>query len=415
MRRWQGMPMKTAKPCILTINSGSSSIKFALFEADAALLRLLQGGVRRIGLPQTSLWMQGSDPIHGFSRQLPASAPALVVAALVQLIDTSLADLALVAVVHRIVQGGPGYSAPQWITAAMIEQLQRLTAFDPEHLPLEILLIEAFQSRFALVPQLACFDTAFHHELPRIAQLLPIPRRFEAQGLRRYGFHGLSYAFLMQELARLAGPDAAQGRVILAHLGSGASLAAVYEGKPMDTSMSFTPASGLPMSTRSGDLDPGLLCYLALAEGLDARQLNHMVNFESGLLGVSGTSPDMGELLAREAGDVRAAEAVALFCYQTKKWIGSFTAVLGGLDALIFSGGIGENAPLVRARICEGLGFLGLELDTSRNLASADVISGSNSRVTVRVIKTDEEVMMAQLFLRFSAIGNGGTGKHHVH
>jgi acetate kinase len=242
----------------------------------------------------------------------------------------------------------------------------------------------------------ACFDTAFHHDLPRVARMLPIPRRYEALGVRRYGFHGLSYAYLMGELASLAGTEVAQGRVILAHLGNGASLAAVHDGKPVDTSMSFTPTAGVPMSTRSGDLDPGLLWYLARTEGLDARQFNVMVNSQSGLLGMSETSSDMCDLLDREARDVRAAEAIALFCYQVRKWIGGFAAALGGLDTLVFAGGIGENAPLIRERICEGLGFLDIKLDQERNAENAALISTETGRVKVRVIRTDEALMIAR-------------------
>ena len=282
---------------------------------------------------------------------------------------------ALTAVGHRVVHGGPKYSQPQRITAEMVEELHRLSPVDPEHLPEEILLTEAFHRRFPDLPQVACFDTAFHHDLPRVARMLPIPRRYEAQGVRRYGFHGLSYEFLIGELARLAGAEAAQGRVILAHLGNGASLAAVRDGKSMDTSMGFTPNAGVPMSTRSGDLDPGLVWYLVRTEQMSAKQFNEMVNFQSGLLGISETSSDMRDLLERETRDVRAAEAVALFCYQIKKWIGAFAAALGGLDTLVFAGGIGENAPAVRARICDGLGFLGIELDEKRNAANEGVIS----------------------------------------
>jgi len=303
---------------------------------------------------------------------------------------------ALTGIGHRVVHGGPTYSHPQRVTPEMIEVLSRLSPFDPEHLPEEIMLIEAVRRRFPGLPQVACFDTAFHQALPRVARLLPIPRRYEALGVRRYGFHGLSYAFLMRELARLAGPEAAQGRVILAHLGNGASLAAVRDGKPVDTSMGFTPASGVPMSTRSGDLDPGLFSYLARADGLDAKEFNEMVNRRSGLLGVSETSSDMRDLLEREAQDVRAAEAVALFCYQVKKWIGAFAAALGGLDTLVFAGGIGEHAPVVRARICDGLGFLGIGLDEGRNTAGEGTISTADSPVVVRVIRTDEERMIAE-------------------
>ena len=312
---------------------------------------------------------------------------------------------ALTAVGHRVVHGGPKYCEPALITKEMVEELRQLKPFDPEHLPEEIQLTEAFHHRFPDLPQVACFDTAFHHDLPRVARLLPIPRRYEAQGVRRYGFHGLSYAFLMEELARLAGAEAAQGRVILAHLGNGASLAAVHHGKPVDTSMSFTPTAGVPMSTRSGDLDPGLVWYLARTEQIGAKQFNEMVNFQSGLLGVSETSSDMRDLLDHETQDVRAAEAVALFCYQVEKWIGAFAAALGGLDTLVFAGGIGENAPAVRARICDGLAFLGLELDEKHNAANAGVISAAASRVSVRVIRTDEELMIAKTVCRVLGLG----------
>jgi len=304
------------------------------------------------------------------------------------------------AVGHHVVHGGPKYSEPQRITADMVEELRRLSPFDPEHLPEEIQLTEAFHRRFPDLPQVVCFDTAFHHDLPRVARLLPIPRRYEAQGVQRYGFHGLSYAYLMEELAHLAGMEAARGRVILAHLGNGASLAAVRDGKPVDTSMSFTPAAGVPMSTRSGDLDPGLVWYLARTEKMGAKQFNEMVNFQSGLLGVSETSSDMRDLLECESQDVRAAEAVALFCYQVRKWIGAFAAALGGLDTLVFAGGIGENAPVVRARICAGLGFLGIELEEKRNAANEGVISAAAGRIAVRVIRTDEELTIARSVCR---------------
>jgi acetate kinase len=282
----------------------------------------------------------------------------------------------------------------------MMEELHDLEPFDPEHLPEEILLAEAFHRRFPDLLQVACFDTAFHRDMPRVARILPIPRRYDRKGVQRYGFHGLSYSFLMEELERLAGPKAVRGRVILAHLGNGASLAAVQDGKPIDTSMGLTPTAGIPMSTRSGDLDPGITWFLARTEKMSAKKFNEMVNFQSGLLGVSETSSDMRDLLSREKEDSRAAEAVALFCYQVKKWIGAFTAVLGGLDTLIFTGGIGENAPAVRARICDGLEFLGIELEENQNAANAGVISAGDSRVAVRVIRTDEEVMIAKMVCR---------------
>lgn len=387
--------MKPANPRILTINGGSSSIKFAVFEATGSLHRILGGSIDQIGLPNATLRVKGLTKADSFSRPIDAQNYTVAVPTLIDWIKECCGKDGLSAVGHRVVQGGPKYCKPQRMTEEMVEELRRLTPFDPEHLPGEVLLTEAFHRHFPDLPQVACFDTAFHHDLPCVARLLPIPRRYESQGVRRYGFHGLSYAFLMKELARLAGSEAAQGRVVLAHLGNGASLAAVRDGKSIDTSMSFTPTAGVPMGTRSGDLDPGLVWYLACTDGIDANQFNEMVNFKSGLLGLSETSSDMRELLEREIQDVRAAEAVALFCYQVKKWIGAFAAALGGIDTLIFAGGIGENAPIVRARICEGLEFLGIELEDKQNATNEGLISSNTSRVSVRVIHTDEEWMIA--------------------
>jgi acetate kinase len=271
--------------------------------------------------------------------------------------------------------------------------------YDPDHLRREIGLIEAFRQRHPKLPQIACFDTAFHRTMPRVAKLLPIPWRYATKGVERYGFHGLSYTYLMEELGRLD-PAATKGRVILAHLGSGASLAAVHLGKSIDTSMGFTPTAGLVMGTRSGDLDPGLIYYLERTERMTIKQFQHMVNHESGLLGVSGTSSDLRDLCASEATHIRAAEAVDLFCYQAKKWIGSFAAALGGLDTLVFAAGIGENAPLIRQRICDGLEFLGVKLNQKLNAKNASLISSSAGRVKVRVIRTDEELMIARSVTR---------------
>jgi acetate kinase len=388
--------MKPVNPRILTINGGSSSIKFAVFEAGDPLRRILEGGVQRIGLPEATFVVKGLNQSDNFSRLVTAPDHTVAVGILMDWIEERIRRGELTAVGHRVVHGGPKYSKPQRITAEMVDDLRQLSPFDPEHMPEEILLTEAFHRRFPDLPQVACFDTSFHHDLPRVARLLPIPRRYEAQGVRRYGFHGLSYAFLMRELARLGGTEAAHGRIILAHLGNGASLAAVRDGKSIDTSMSFTPTAGVPMSTRSGDLDPGLVWYLARTEKMSDKQFNEMVNFQSGLLGVSEISSDMHDLLDHETQDVRAAEAVALFCYQIKKWIGAFAAALSGLDTLVFAGGIGEKAPVVRARICEGLGFLGIELEEKRNVANEGVISIDASRVKVRVIHTDEELMIAE-------------------
>ncbi len=393
--------MKSAASSILTINGGSSSIKFAQFEAHGLLPRILKGSIDRIGSAATFA-VESRDRSDSFSRSVTAPDHAAAVGILMEWVADGRDELA--AVGHRVVQGGPNFSEPQRITAEMIAELHRLSPFDPEHLPEEILAIEAFESRFPRVPQVACFDTAFHHDLPRVAKLLPIPRRYEAKGVRRYGFHGLSYEFLMGELARLDGADAANGRVVLAHLGSGASLAAVRGGKSIDTSMAFTPASGVPMGTRSGDLDPGLVSYLARTDDMDASRFDAMVNFRSGLLGVSETSSDMRDLLECETRDVRAAEAVSLFCYQVRKWIGAFAAALNGMDTLIFAGGIGENAAPIRARICDGLQFLGIEVDQQRNANNAAMISADSGRVRIRVIRTDEELVIARGVARVIAL-----------
>jgi len=387
---------------VLTINGGSSSIKFAVYElgaADEAPRRMLAGQLDRVGQPDTRLLVHDStDSANAPSSQPVAAAdqPAAV-RFLLNWLARQPVFAAVEAIGHRVVHGGPAHQQPELVTPALLADLRQLIAYDPDHLPGAIALIEAFQERHPRLRQVVCFDTAFHQSMPLVAQLLPLPRRFAAQGLRRYGFHGLSYTYLLGELGRRAGPAVAAVRVILAHLGSGASLAAVLGGQPQDTSMGFTPAGGLVMGTRPGDLDPGLLSYLLQTENLTPEQLSQLLNHESGLLGISETSADMRDLLAAQATDPRAAEAVALFCYQARKWVGAFAAVLGGLDTLVFSGGIGEHAPEVRAGICEGLGFLGLELDAARNAAPTGVISAAGSRVTVHVIPTDEERVIAEL------------------
>ena len=381
---------------VLAVNAGSSSIRFALYDATEPLLRHLRGKIDRIGLSGTTLTVDDSAGAGTQSRAIDARDHSGAASALIDWLEMARLLPAVKAVGHRVVHGGPRYSAPERVDDELVQALRGISAYSPEHLPGEIDLIERFSRRFPSVPQVACFDTAFHRDMPRIAQLLPIPRRFNEKGIRRFGFHGLSYAFLMQELERVAGTDASRGRVILAHLGNGSSLAAVRHGKSVDTTMAFTPAAGVPMSTRSGDLDPGLAWYLAQSESMSAEQFHRMVNHESGLLGISETSSDMRDLLSREADDVRAAEAVALYCYQVMKSIGAFAAALGGLETLVFSGGIGENTPVIRRRICERLGYLGVALDENRNTANKDVMSAAAGTVTVRMIRTDEEAMIAR-------------------
>jgi len=386
---------------VLTLNSGSSSIKFALFRVGPPLERVLTGKFERVGLPDGELAVMDVATGHRERRAVPTSNHAACVRPLLELLGSRISLSAIRAIGHRVVHGGLRYRTTQRVTGEMIADLHRFSQFVPDHLPSGIMLMEAVGKEYPQVPQVACFDTAFHNDMPRVAKLLPIPRCYDAEGIQRYGFHGLSYGYLMEELERTAGAAAARDRVVLAHLGNGASMAAVRDGKCMDTTMAFTPTAGLVMSTRTGDLDPGLFAYLARVKGMTGEQFHHMINKQSGLLGVSETSPDVRDLLARESTDVRAAEAVALFCYHAKRWLGALAAALGGLDTLVFAGGIGENAAVIRARICDGLGFLGIELDLARNEANAPVISNGRSRATVRVIRTDEELHIAKTVVNF--------------
>ena len=396
--------MTSASSCVLTINSGSSSIRFSVYEAGETPRRRLDGKIDRIGLSDTNLIVNDPAKEPQAPRRLNATEHRTAVGFLLDWLEAHPVFASINAAGHRVVHGLK-HSEPERVTPKLLAELHRITPYAPDHLPREVGLIEALLERHPKLPQVACFDTAFHRTMPRVARLLPIPRRYAAKGVERYGFHGLSYDYLMEELGRLD-PAASKARVILAHLGNGASLAAVRSGKSIDTSMGFTPAAGLVMSTRTGDLDPGLVYYLARTERMSSAQFQRMVNHESGLLGVSGTSSDMRELIAQEAGDERAAEAVALFCYETKKWIGSFAAALGGLDTLVFAGGIGENAPLIRERICNELGFLGIELDKKRNAKNAPLISADAGRVKVRVIRTNEEAMIARSVTRVLNLGS---------
>jgi len=357
---------------LLTINGGSSSIKFAVYQVGQSPVKILGGNVERIS-------MDAGD----------------AAGQLVELLQERLGNMPIAGVGHRVVHGGPGLLEHQLITPAVLEELRKTIPLDLAHLPHEIALIEALAKHYPAVPQIVCFDTAFHRHMPRVAQLLPIPRRYDRDGVRRFGFHGLSYTYLMDELARID-PAAAKGGVIMAHLGSGASMAAVRDGKPIDTTMGFTPTAGLVMGTRPGDLDPGVLAYLSRMEKWSPGAMDEFINRYCGLVGVSETSNDMRDLIERRATDIRAAEAIELFCYHARRWIGALAANLSGLDTLIFSGGIGEHAVEVRAEICAGLEFLGIQLDDTRNAASAGVISAANSAVTVRMIATNEELVIAK-------------------
>ena len=399
-----------AKAYVLALNAGSSSLKFALFDAYAPSTPIVSGAFNGIGSTLATFTLKRVTGETLECAAIPALDHVGGLAYLLDRISAVSGCTAFVAVGHRVVHGGLHYRDPRRVDSTMLAELKRISAFNPVHLPCEIALMDVITAKFPQTVQVACFDTAFHSQMPRVAKMLAIPRRYEAIGVQRYGFHGLSYTGLMEEVGRVAGAQAANGRVILAHLGQGSSMAAVRGGQGIDTSMGFTPAAGLMMGTRSGDLDPGLISFLAQTERMSPAEFDHMINRESGLLGVSETSSDMQELLARETNDPRAAEAVTLFCYQAKKLIGAYAAALGGLDTLVFAGGIGENAPLVRARICQGLEFLGLELDASRNAANEEVISSDDSRVVVRVIPANEERVIARSVC--SVLGLGPSTKN---
>jgi acetate kinase len=381
---------------ILTINSGSSSIKLSLYEMGPAERLLVSGNLERIGL-RAGLF-QVSDT-HGKTiidehTDLPDHEAALK--RLFDWLEQHEPGKNLDAVGHRVVHGGPKYNQPHRVTPALIADLKEMVPLAPDHLPHEIKAIRATSRSYPELVQVVCFDTAFHHHMPKLAQMVALPRHYQHAGMRRYGFHGLSYEYILQELRKEAGDDVADGRVIIAHLGNGASMAAVLDGISVDTTMGFTPAGGLVMSTRSGDLDPGVLVYLLEEKGLRPSGLNDLINQQSGLLGVSGISSDMRDLLNQEQNEPHAREAVDLFCYQASKNLGALAAVLGGVDSLIFTAGIGENSPVVRQRICQNLSFLGIQLDEERNTANAAIISPENSRVRVRVMKTNEDLMIAR-------------------
>ncbi len=388
--------MKPTKAFILVVNAGSSSLKFALYERALTLLEIFKGSFEGIGASCASLKIKSStdaDTFINFNKPLDHRAATLH---LIDWLNERVHASELIAIGYRIVHGGSNFDEPTEVTSQVLREIRKLSTIDPDHAPLELELIEKFKQVFASVPQWACFDTSFHRNLPLVSRLLPIPLRYEEKGIRRYGFHGISFEYLMSEFVRIASDQREHRRVIIAHLGSGVSLAAVSHGKSIDTTMSFTPNSGVPMATRSGDLDPSLFSYLSTTEGMTDQAFNKMVCLESGLLGLSETSADMRELLEAEKTDHRAADAVALFCYHIKKTIGAYAAVLGGVDTLIFSGGIGENSPEIRERICKGLDFLGIALDEQENRSGSQVISESGGRARVRVIRTDEERQIAE-------------------
>ena len=381
---------------ILAINRGSSSLKFAIYNMGQSETLVLSGGMNKLDSSIGFFHVRDANGKNLVDKQLNLTAQNGDIGTFLTWLKGNAAGKNLDAIGYRVVHGGTKFNQTNLVTPGLMALLKEIVPFAPDHLPQEIRIIETVGKAYPTLKHVACFDTAFHRSMPDLAQVFALPRSLRDEGVIRYGFHGLSYDFIMNELKNEAGRDVANGRVIIAHLGSGASMAAVRSGKSIETTMGFTPAGGLMMSTRSGDLDPGIILYLLEQQGLSSSCVREMLNKQSGLLGVSGLSSDMEELLEKEAENPYAAEAVELFCYQAKKFLGAFAAVLGGLDTLVFTAGIGENSSVIRWRICKDMNYLGISLDSSRNGVNAPVISCENSPVTVRVMKTNEELMIAR-------------------
>jgi acetate kinase len=388
--------------CVLTINSGSSSLKFAVFPIGAAERPVLKGKAERIGIDGSSFHAVDDAGREVANERRPLSGHEAALKLVLECARSAMPN-SLAAVGHRLVRGGIQDKDPERVTPELMGRIRELIPYLPNHLPHQVAAVDAVEKFDSTLAQVVCFDTAFHRTMPRVAQLYALPRDLLDEGILRLGYHGLSYEFVTGELARQAGDPAARGRVVIAHLGNGCSMAAVREGRSIDTTMGFTPTSGLVMSSRSGDLDPGVILYLMEHRKLTTAAVSDLINQKAGLAGVSGGSSDMRDLLAREDADPHAAEAVELFCYQARKFLGGLAAVLGGIDTLIFTGGIGENAPEIRKRICEGMGHLGLAVDTRANEAGAPLISSGESRAAIRVIPTNEELMIARHTIRVIA------------
>ena len=380
-----------ARHTILCINVGSSSCKFALYSVSGGAESIVaEGAADRIGSSGGKIRIHDANghPLAESDREL--ARPQVAVDALFDEFER-LKLPRLDAVGHRIVHGGANHIAPELVTPALLDDLKSLIAFAPLHMPGGIEGIEAVAARHPKLSQVACFDTAFHRGMPAHAERFSLPRELYDEGVRRYGFHGISYEYIIQAL----GADV-PSRLIIAHLGNGASMAAVLNGHPHDTTMGFTPAGGFMMGTRPGDLDPGVIVYLLEQKRYDAKRLAELVNLKSGLLGVSGLSSDVKTLLDARTTKADAVMAIEMFCYQIRKSVGALAAALGGLDMLIFTGGIGEHAAAIRAEVCDGLGYLGLNIDSQRNEASEDTISSADSKCRVRVIPTNENLMVAR-------------------
>ncbi|HEY6333595.1 MAG TPA: acetate/propionate family kinase [Blastocatellia bacterium] len=390
---------------VLTVNTGSSSLKSGLYEEteNGSLARRLSAEVIRIGEPGCRMRIVDSigKKILDADQNLPSHESAIK--ALFEWIEGHEDYKNFEAAGHRVVHGGNRYRQPQAVTPDLISTLRGLVRFDPDHLPQAIAGIEAVTRLYPSLKQVACFDTAFHQEMPKVARMYALPREYFDEGVLRYGFHGLSYEYVVQQLVSIYGPSAG-GRIIAAHLGNGASITAIRDGKSVDTTMGFTPTEGLVMGTRSGDIDPGVMVYLCMEKKMTAEEIDDLINKKAGLLGVSGISEDMRDLLGKEATNTSAAEAIDLFCYRAMKYIAAYVAVLGGLDMLVFTGGIGEHAAPVRSRICQGLEYLGVRVDEDLNASGQPLISSSASQVKIRVIPANEDVIIAGH--TFSVIAN---------
>lgn len=388
--------MKSNKSCLFTVNVGSSGIKFSMYKIDAVMTPSFYGAIENIGIKNTTFSFTDNISNEKTTRPVKANDHEEAAKYLIDWLELRDDFNSVKAIGHRIVHGMK-HTAPEKINNKLLAELKQISAYDPEHLPGEIRLIEAFSKRYPALVQVACFDTAFHTTMPLIAKLLPIPAKYFTKGIQRYGFHGLSYKYLLEQLKHIAGKKAANGKIIMAHLGNGTSITAIKNGESIDTSMGFTPTAGLVMGTRTGDLDPGVAWYFMQVEKLTAKEFNHLINHESGLLGISKKSSDMRELIKNKNSNTDAAHAFDLFCYQIKKFIGAYAAALEGLDTLVFSGGIGEHSPEVRSQVCDGLEFLGIELNEINNMNNEAVISSDASKVTVYVIPTNEQLMIAKL------------------
>ena len=381
---------------ILSINSGSSSLKFHLYEMGPAGEHpceelLAKGAVEGIGQGEGRLRFVDSAGEPFAERELvDVEHESAIEQALGVLSDKDLPSIE--AIGHRVVHGGPQHLRPELLTPELIQDLRAHTAWAPLHMPSSLRVIEALRAQRPGLPQVACFDTAFHAQMPEVARRLPLPRHFYDQGVCKYGFHGLSYEYILSVLG-----ERAQCRLIMAHLGNGASMAACAGGRPLDTTMGMTPLGGFMMGTRTGDMDPGVLLYLVRECGYDDKGLEKLLDKESGLKGVSGETADMETLLElRAAGDQAAAQAIEMYCYHARKAVGALAAVMGGVDLLVFAGGIGENAALVRALICRGLEHLGIGLDPASNSLHANLISSEGATCAVGIVRTNEDLMIAR-------------------